>query len=466
MRKLFKQSWFFVSKSLSTIESTLPEGYNIMKENLSWIDYVTYHVSRFFSRFFLVSKKFTPHYERFSMKHSSWYILIVWIVMILLVSIGIISLTRPYASVVITPQSSIWKSMRNITFYPEDEAGEENGVAVRRNILDYEFSKMYTVNNYDPLSLQRARGVIKIKNFGSEVLKLKPQTRFIHNNIVFRIEEWIELWWTLDSEPAEGSFSVIADGVDSNGNLIGESGNIPDGTILTIPGLPADIQEKIKVFAVWEFTGGSNVAKKIFTKAEKSRIEAMFRSEFYDFSWNSLKNTVKNKDEYIPLQIAEALETIQIDIDYDAEIWDKVEEVTLIGRGQFMSHLYNIDDLRKILIDAAKNQLLEDTETLLDMPQAIPDIVSVIETSDSPWRIKVTAEIPLKILYDFSSESGQRNLQNKLLKLLNTEKDIVRKTLLNDFYIHDVDIRVTPFWIQSLPSSIDNIYIKILKPKL
>lgn len=46
----------------------------------------------------------------------------------------------------------------------------------------------------------------------------------------------------------------------------------------------------------------------------------MFRSEFYDFSWNSLKNTVKNKDEYIPLQIAEALETIQIDIDYDAEI--------------------------------------------------------------------------------------------------------------------------------------------------
>lgn len=83
--------------------------------------------------------------------------------------------------------------MRNITFYPEDEAGEENGVAVRRNILDYEFSKMYTVNNYDPLSLQRARGVIKIKNFGSEVLKLKPQTRFIHNNIVFRIEEWIEL---------------------------------------------------------------------------------------------------------------------------------------------------------------------------------------------------------------------------------------------------------------------------------
>ncbi len=356
--------------------------------------------------------------------------------------------------------------MRNITFYPEDEASEENGVAVRRNILDYEFSKTYTVNNYDPLSLQRARGVIKIKNFGFEVLKLKPQTRFIHNNIVFRIEEWIELWWTLDSEPAEGSFSVIADGVDSNGDLIGESGNIPDGTILTIPGLPADIQEKIKVFAVWEFTGGSNVAKKIFTKAEKSRIEAMFRSEFYDFSWNSLKNTVKNKDEYIPLQIAEALETIQIDIDYDAEIWDRVEEVTLIGRGQFMSHLYNIDDLRKILIDAAKNQLLEDTETLLDMPQAIPDIVSVIETSDSPWRIKVTAEIPLKILYDFSSESGQRNLQNKLLKLLNTEKDIVRKTLLNDFYIHDVDIRVTPFWIQSLPSSIDNIYIKILKPKL
>lgn len=43
---------------------------------------------------------------------------------------------------------------------------------------------------------------------------------------------------------------MIADGVDSNGNLIGESGNIPDGTILTIPGLPADIQEKIKVFAV------------------------------------------------------------------------------------------------------------------------------------------------------------------------------------------------------------------------
>lgn len=127
-----------------------------------------------------------------------------------------------------------------------------------------------------------------------------------------------------------------------------------------------------------------------------------------------------------------------------------------------MVHLYQISTLRTLLLQSASTHLLENTESLLELRKsAPPDIISVLSSQDDPWSIKATAQIPVQILYDFSSSIGQISIQNILFDLLNADIDRAEKTLLNHPYIKSVDIRVTPFWANRLPGDMDKIYIKV-----
>jgi hypothetical protein len=83
----------------------------------------------------------------------------------------------------------------------------------------------------------------------------------------------------------------------------------------------------------------------------------------------------------------------------------------------------------------------------------------------SPGAIKATARIPIQVLYDFSSSAGQKTIQNTLSDLLDSDTERAEKTLLNHPYIKSIDIRLTPFWANKLPNSLERIYIKVQEVK-
>jgi hypothetical protein len=124
-----------------------------------------------------------------------------------------------------------------------------------------------------------------------------------------------------------------------------------------------------------------------------------------------------------------------------------------------------VPTLRKILLNTAQNHLLEGTESLVEISQTPPDIISVLTKTDEPWSVKATAQIPVQILYDFLSPAGQKTLQNILADLLNASTDRAEKTLLNHPYIKSVDIRLTPFWTNKLPNTLDAIHTRVQKVK-
>lgn len=130
-----------------------------------------------------------------------------------------------------------------------------------------------------------------------------------------------------------------------------------------------------------------------------------------------------------------------------------------------MVFLYHVSTLRKILLDTAQSHLLEDTESLVEISQTPPDIISVLLKTDDPWSIKATAQIPVQVLYDFSSSAGQKTLQNILAELLNADTERAEKTLLNHPYIKSVDIRLTPFWANKLPNTLDKMYTRVQEIK-
>lgn len=128
-----------------------------------------------------------------------------------------------------------------------------------------------------------------------------------------------------------------------------------------------------------------------------------------------------------------------------------------------MVYLYHQPTLRKILLQTAESHLLEDTESLVEISNSPPDIIATLSKTEEPFSIKATAQIPVQILYDFSSPIGQKTLQNILSDLLDADAERAKKTLLNHPYIKTIDIRLTPFWSKKLPLTLDKIYIKIKK---
>lgn len=213
IKKILKQSGYRVFSTMQEMNRILPEGYQIIQENLSMFDYIRFHSIRFISRILSLSKKLQPRADVFSVKHSSWYMLVIGIVVILLLMVGIVSLTTPHAAIIITPQASVQNAVRNVTFVLEADMNDPLQIPVKKTILPFELKKTYNVNTYDPTTLARARGTIRVINSGPESFKIKPQTRVVIDTLVFRTEEWIDIPASDGSKPTEATVSVIADPV-------------------------------------------------------------------------------------------------------------------------------------------------------------------------------------------------------------------------------------------------------------
>ncbi len=377
--------------------------------------------------------------------------------------IGIVSLTSPHASLIITPQTSIQNAIKNVVFVPQDQMGAPDQIPLQKDIFSFELKKTYSVNTFDTTSLSRARGKVRILNAGLEDLRLRPQTRLTAGSLIFRSTTWIDIPPARDSHPGEVLVDVIADPVGSDGVLMGKKGNIAQNTSLTIPGLPSKDQENIVAVAHENFTGGDDTHTSLLTQEEYDRIEKVFKEQIISDAQSYESKHYDKKADFIPLPIPDALSILDISDSADVPVGSRASEVTFSGKANFMIYLYHQPTLRKILLETAKNHLLENTESLVEISDSPPDIIATLSKTDEPFSIKATAQIPVQILYDFSSSTGQKTLQNILSDLLDADAERAQKTLLNHPYIKAVDIRLTPFWSHKLPATLDRIYIKIEK---
>ena len=231
---------------------------------------------------------------------------------------------------------------------------------------------------------------------------------------------------------------------------------------MTIPGLPAEDLSYVTASSSEDFHGGEDVAKKILSQEEYDRIEKIFRDQLMQSARESFRAGYSPTDDFIPLPIAESIHVLDMTLQTDAAVGSYVEQVTFFGKADFMVYLYHAESLRENLLASARSHLLEDTESLIEISKNSPDVIEVLKIVDDPWSIKVTARVPVQILYDFSSESGQKTIQNTLSDLLDSDVERAEKTLLNHPYIKAIDIRLTPFWANKLPNSLERIYIKVL----
>jgi hypothetical protein len=163
--------------------------------------------------------------------------------------------------VTITPDFTIKTASANFVYSTLDSSSVLDNrtiIPVERIEKVFNLEATYNISSYDIESVRAARGRVDLFNEMNNEQVFRPNTRFVTpEGLVFRSSEWIKIppTRTQSGETIIGrtTATLLADGYDTKGELIGERGNIKEGTTLDMPGLKFN-RDKIYAKAVVGFT--------------------------------------------------------------------------------------------------------------------------------------------------------------------------------------------------------------------
>lgn len=203
IKKLAKHLGYRVIPSIQEIDQVLPEGFEIARENVTTLDYIRYVLQKFIRKSTYSVKSLSPERtDIFTIKHSSWYMLVLGITIALLLMVGIVSLTSTQATLIITPQINIHNATKNVTFVLQENITDPvTQVPLKKHTFTFNSIKKYPVKSFDPTSLKRASGTIRIINSSTQDLNLLAQTRVSTDTLVFRLQRGIKVPAAKDSVP-------------------------------------------------------------------------------------------------------------------------------------------------------------------------------------------------------------------------------------------------------------------------
>ncbi len=263
--------------------------------------------------------------------------------------------------------------------------------------------------------------------------------------------------------------TLVADGYDTSGELIGERGNIKEGTILDIPGLKFN-RDKIYAKSLGDFTGGQNPMLKIVTAEELKRSQAILADKVRRQALEDLKSEILQKNSISGklLEILDVPDTIKysepkIEILDGVKEGDRRTEVRMNATNTITAYVYNKNTALSYLRALMNERLLFGAERLHEVLPESLKITTILNRTENPkFILRGTTELSATISYDYEDDA---NAQTKRLKNIiagqSTEQAL--SVLQSDSSIANVKIRLSPFWLTSVSSNIDNIKFIIEK---
>lgn len=451
---------------------------NLLKHNFTFFEYLGYEIRKFFSYVaFRVDKRQKVYKGRKAVRDSGAALLILGLVisLSLLAFIFYFAVSRTY--VYITPELSVRTTSRNIVFTEK----QENTILDTKNVVmvkpvEYEATMDYSFNvsTYDTGSVKSSHGNIDFYNELTTEQVFRPNTRLVsEDGLVFRTAGWIKIppTRTASGETVVGKTeaALYADVYDVKGDLIGVRGNIPEGTVLSAPGLKFN-RDKIYAKTKEAFRDGQDPTIKIVTTQELAKFKDILAEKLRMKAIDGLKAKIKDMNA----QLGATYDIIPIDdnIKYSEPVvttgsgmgvGSRRSDVSLSGKAKAAAYVYDKGGAVSYLGGILRDNLLYGTEKLHTVNSDSFRITNILFRSDAPpFSMKATAELDASISYNF--EDPTNNLTKKLKNLIvgTTEKEGT-SILLNDGNVAGVKFRFSPFWLTRVSSNPDSIEFIIEK---
>ncbi len=447
------------------------EKKNILKHNFTMREYFLYEMKRGWEyiKFVFSRKKKEKKYVYKAQKATpNMFLIVSGLIMSLTLLLFIFHFAVSKTYVYITPQISVRPISSNIIF--TDGTGglltAKNTVRMKRVSFPIEHTMKFSLDTIDPNSATSAQGMVTLYNELSQAQTLKPNTRFITDDgVVFRSDAWVSIpvAKTVNGITEIGVAEVLvrADQKDEAGKIIGLRGNIPNATLLTIPGLKFN-RDKVYAKTKAAFVGWSDPKIHIVTDAEVSKFTGIIKEQLYRTARSTLQvrlddENKKNGENYTLLMgdmVTYSGETIRIIS--GQKIGDLANEVELKGNVTVNALVYDKNAVVQYLTTIFREKLLYGTDKELWIHDDTLRMTNVIQRTENDGSIKATMEMNATITYDLENATNELTRRMKVMIAGLPKAEAITK-LINEGHVREVDIRFSPFWMRTVSSNLDNI---------
>jgi hypothetical protein len=449
------------------------EKKNILAHNMSMWEYFVYEVKRglWYVRFYFVQKFFKKEKILHIRKTSpNLFLMITGLIISVTLLLFIFHFAVSKTFVHITPQISIRSISANIIYSLNENTGSvlqsKNNIAMKKVTLPVEYEMQFNLDTVDPNSTTNAQWTVVIFNELDADQALKPQTRFItQNGEVFRTRDWINVpaSKTLNGITEIGSVEavLIADGNDEAGKVIGQRGNIPNGTDLTIPGLKFN-RDKVYAKAKEVFHGGADPKVHVVAEPEVKKFEGIVREQLYNKARERIQQYLdenkKSSGEDYALLMGDGVtfDNENVGISSGQKYGDTANTVSIKWSLTISALVYDRKSTIAYLTDIFREGLLRGTDKELGIHTDTLHMTNIVSQADDRSRIKATMEMTASITYDFENATNELTRHMKVLIAGLSKKEAISR-LINAGHVKEVDISFSPFWIRNVSSNIDNI---------
>jgi hypothetical protein len=291
----------------------------------------------------------------------------------------------------------------------------------------------------DKLVDSHARGKVTVHNNldATQALVPKTQLKSEKTGLIFRTDSYTGI-------PAHGQIEVSVTADDK-----GEKTNIDPDKFIIIKVRP-DWQDNLYAESKSKMEGGKKKGK-IATEEEIEKAKNQIAANAHKINLESLKSELKGNEKI--LEQATKIEILnfkpQVSLD---------QEVASFGTYVQIKSIAVIFDEKK-LFDQAQSRLqsnvTDSKEYLGHIPESFKYEVTHYDENKNYAKIKVTLQG--NIIYKLATEDFDKN------KLIGRTREETVQYFEKDGNIENIDVKFSPFWVQSIPNIQDKIEIIVNK---
>lgn len=400
--------------------------------------------------------------------------LITLVVISVFVLAAIAYIALPGATITLTPASQRIEQPLNITLLDFEKFGDvlesrPESVIPSFRIKPPPIKKTFTYSATGKIFQgEHSRGIITITNESGNPWPLVEKTRFqTQDGLVFRIQEAVTVPPSHAGTPGTLDVTIVADPYDTNGQIIGERGNIAP-TKFFLPGLK-NLENQKKLYGVSHqpFTGGFTKVIKSISEDDLASATDRAKKEITIFARDELKRYLdsQNLERGTTLTFLEDSRTIFLSepkitipenqLGQEREIFEVMAEVEISGIAVNQKELLN-------LLRAEMNLRKSPDRNIVRIDNA-SFTYKIFDIEENASTIKLTATLRGIEQYDLDphSEIGLQFLKKITDHVVGKDLDEATFYIQNLPEIERVEIKSWPFWAPTIPTVPDNIQFEI-----
>lgn len=393
---------------------------------------------------------------------------------------GVMYIALPSATVYVEPNSNLIEKTVNVVFADAAtntaEINAQMGKLVPTYPVETTFEKTLSYSATEKIFTgSRAEGWINVYNKTAQPWLLIGNTRFqTEDGLVFRSQNGITIPGSSTDEngnivPGKTTVRVRADETDAYDDVIGDRGNVAEGTSLKVPGLSQYNQQFVYGESLENFAGGVTDYYTIISADDLKSAESRTVAHLESVGLSELDKFIENHNQTSQQQWAlfndpQSFESEVLEINVPYHLQDtQSKEFEVTAKVRVKGVAYDRGALLGILQRELQSAVHPDKQLISVNSEGVT--LKILPDTRNANMQKITVVCVIEGVerwnLDVTTEAGKNLVEKIRTRIVNNTKLDAENYVRNLREVRNAEVSVWPFWNKNLPSVVSSIEVKI-----